>query len=354
MRKDFQKILVVNVNWVGDVVFSSAVFEALHEAYPQAQISCLAAPRVQEVLEAIPFVHEIILYEEKGRHKTPWGKWELIAELRREKFDAAFLLHRSLTRALLVFLAGIPVRVGYQTKGRKILLTHSGSEPLEPVHRQDYYLGVLEIFGISAQKRESRLSVDAELTTRVGHLLSGLGIGEKDFLLILNPGGNWDLKRWPKENFSKLIECLLENYNSRPNFKIALNGAHKDIPLMEEILRPLDLSCQQRVINLAGKINLRELMALMKRANLVVSADSGPLHIASSVGTPTIGIFGPTSPEITGPRGQGLSQILKVDVGCNRGPCYYLQCPDNTCMRAVTVQDVLEQVPRPHRATEEG
>ncbi len=344
MRKDFQKILVVNVNWVGDVVFSSAVFEALREAYPQAQISCLAAPRVREVLEAIPFVHEIIFYEEKGCHKTPWGKWKLIDELKRKKFDAAFLLHRSLTRALLVFLAGIPARVSYATKGRKIFLTHSSPEPLGSIHRQDYYLGLLEAFGIIVKKRQSILSVDPFIQTEVNERLAQLGIAEKDFLLVLNPGGNWDLKRWPKENFTKLMESLFKYFNNRGNFKIILNGAQKDTALIEEISRPLDLSSQPRVINLAGKINLKELMALMKRANLVVSADSGPLHIASAVGTQTVGIFGPTSPEVTGPRGSGSSQILKVDVGCNRSPCYYLQCPQNTCMQSVTVQDVFEQV----------
>ena len=113
-----KKILVINANWVGDVVFSAPLFRALKEAYPQAHVSCLAVPRVKEVLESIPDLDEMIIYDERGKHRSPLAKIQLILELKHQRFDIAFLLHRSLTRALLVFLAGIPQRVGYDTKGR--------------------------------------------------------------------------------------------------------------------------------------------------------------------------------------------------------------------------------------------
>jgi len=133
------RILVVNVNWLGDVIFSSPVFRALKDAYPNARISCLAVPRVREVLESIPFVDEIIVYDEEGWHWNPLAKLKLIFELRQKRFDAAFLLHRSLTRALLVYLAGIPRRVGYDAKNRGRFLTHV-VEPLDgTVHRSDHY-----------------------------------------------------------------------------------------------------------------------------------------------------------------------------------------------------------------------
>ena len=111
--KSMNRILVVNVNWLGDVIFSSPIFKALKSAYPEAKISCLAVPRVKEILESIPEIDEIIIYDEKGKHGNPFAKFSLIAKLHREKFDIAFVLHRSWTRALLVFLAGIPQRVGY-------------------------------------------------------------------------------------------------------------------------------------------------------------------------------------------------------------------------------------------------
>src|SRR5262245_11739670 len=113
-----KKVLVVNVNWLGDVIFSAPVFQALKAAYPQSQVSCLAVPRVRAILESIPGIDEIIVYDEEGAHRNPLAKLRLIRELSAKHFDAAFLLHRSLTRALLVFLAGIPQRIGYATKGR--------------------------------------------------------------------------------------------------------------------------------------------------------------------------------------------------------------------------------------------
>ena len=138
-----KRILVVNVNWLGDVIFSSPIFKALKEAYPQVHISCLALPRVKEVLESIPYIDEIIVYDEKGRHWNPFAKLGLVWSLRRRHFDVAFLLHRSLTRALLVYFAGIPQRVGYDAKGRGRFLTHE-VEPLDDqVHRCDYYLNIL-------------------------------------------------------------------------------------------------------------------------------------------------------------------------------------------------------------------
>ena len=100
------KILVVNVNWLGDVIFSSPIFKALKTAYPQAKISCLTVPRVREILESIPGIDEIIVYDEQGVHRNPLAKLRLIRELSQKHFDAAFLLHRSLTRALFVFLRG--------------------------------------------------------------------------------------------------------------------------------------------------------------------------------------------------------------------------------------------------------
>ena len=156
------RILVVNVNWLGDVIFSAPVFKALKEVYPQARISCLAVPRVKEVLESIPFIDEIIVYDEKGRHWNPLAKLKFILELRRKHFDVAFLLHRSLTRAFLVYLAGIPRRVGYDAKNLGRLLTHV-VDPLDgQAHRSDHYLNIIESYGVPVKDRRCQLDVSLE------------------------------------------------------------------------------------------------------------------------------------------------------------------------------------------------
>jgi len=327
-----KNILVINVNWLGDVIFSSPVFKALKEAYPQARISCLAVPRVKEVLESIPFMDEIIEYDENGRHVNPIAKLQLIGALRKKKFDAVFLLHRSLTRALLAFWAGIPIRVGYDEKGRRRFLTHKVTPLSGQVHRSDHYLNVIESFGVKVNDRATVLEVSSDVEQEVKGVLKARGIEEGEEYWVVNPGGNWDLKQWPRENFSVLIERLMTEFK----MKAVISGAPKDESLVNAIVTPLEI----KPVVLVGQTNLKQVMALMKNARLVISADSGPLHLANSVGTDVIGIFGPTRPEITGPRGKGQVSILRHDVGCNGEACYHLQCADNICMQAVTVEDV--------------
>ena len=326
-------ILVVNVNWLGDVIFSSPVFRALKEAYPQARIICLAVPRVKEILESIPFIDEIIIYDEKGKHASLTAKLGLIYYLRKKSFDIAFLLHRSLTRALFVFLAGIPRRVGYDTKGRGFFLTHKVKPLAGEAHRSDHYLHVIESYGISVRDRRTQLNVTSQSKEEVSGMLTAENVRPEDEIVVINPGGNWDLKRWPVENFAKLVDHLM----NEGRWKVVIAGAPQDVPLFETIIS----HSKDKPINLTGKTTLKQLMALMQRARLVISADSGPLHLASSVGTDVIGIFGPTRPEITGPRGSGRGAILQHDVGCNRKACYHLKCPDNICMKSISVEDVL-------------
>jgi len=331
-----KNILVVNVNWLGDVVFSTPVFRAIKEKYPQARVSCLAVPRVEDVLAHVPFIDEVIVYDEKGRDRFLFGKLKLISKLRAKNFDAAFLLHGSWTRALLVFLAGIPVRVGYKTKKRGWLLTRRLKVPQGFQHRSDFYLEVIKSAGFPVRNRETFLEPKAEPMAKVKKILYELGIKVSDFVVVMHVGGNWSLKQWPVENFAKLADALVKNFNA----KVVICGGKDDIVLGEKILA----LTEHKPFLLAGKTNFSELIALMKQASLVVSADSGPLHIASSVGTSVIGLFGPTHPAVTGPRGSGKCVIVHHDVGCNAKPCYHLTCRDNICMKAIGVNDVISKI----------
>ena len=330
------KILVVNVNWMGDVIFSSPVFRALKETYPGASVTCLAVPRVKEILESIDGIDEIIIYDDRGRHRHPLAKWGLINEIRKRKFDTAFLLHRSLTRALLVFLSGIPRRVGYGTKAGGIFLTDNVKLLSPPVHRSDEYCRVIETLGVKVHDRTTVLKVHAASRKEVEEILRSQGIKDEDPFIVVHPGANWDLKRWPAENFA----CLINELTIKLSWKVVVAGSKEDGPLVQKIIQNL----KSPPVILTGRTNLKQLIALMERARIVISADSGPLHLAGSVGTSAVALFGPTRPEITGPRGRGRMVILKQDVGCNRQACYHLQCPDNICMQALTVESVLDAI----------
>jgi lipopolysaccharide heptosyltransferase II len=325
-------ILVVNINWLGDAVFSIPVFKALKKTYPQARVTCLCVPRVKEVLQYCPYVDKIIIYDERGKHRFPWRKWKLIRYLRKEKFDAAFLLHRSMTRGLMVFLAGIPLRIGYCKV--KAFLTHPVTMNAEDVHRCDYYLRVLEGYGIKVQDRLCELRLKVDDMQAVDSKLSKAGIGLTESYVVLNTGGNWDLKRWSTDSFTLLAKRLDREFG----FKIVFSGADKDRENCQRMAQAADI----KAVVLAGETSVGESLALFKKAAAVISSDSGPLHLAHSVGADVIGIFGPTRPEITGPRGSGRLQVLFKDVGCNKAPCYHLACTNNLCMQSVTVDDVCE------------
>lgn len=327
-------ILVVNVNWLGDVIFSTPVFKALKKKYPGARVSCLAVPRVKDVLKVCPWVDDILVYDDKEEHWSPWAKLAMILSLRKKNFDAVFLLHRSMTRGLLVSLSGIPQRIGYDSKKQNRFLTHKVTVQEEVLHRSDEYLKIVEGFGLTVSDRVCELDVPASSLAAIGQRLKDAGIKPEDRLVVINTGGNWGLKRWPAENFSQLIRRMVKDLD----VKVLIPGAPGDVELAATIARDSGVD----PLVWAGKTDLDELFALFKRADVVISNDSGPLHAASAVGTDVIALFGPTRPEVTGPRGGGRAVVLHNEIGCNKAPCYHLSCSDNACMRAITVDDVLQ------------
>lgn len=327
------RILVVNVNWLGDVLFSTPLIKGLRKKFPKGYIACMVVPRCKEVLESNPHLNEVIIYDEDGIHRSPFGKLRLIATLRSKYFDAAILLHRSFTRSFLVFLAGIPKRIGYHRRKRDFLITDAVELPPEDSHRVDFFLNLGKPLGISLDDRNYEFFISENDRKKARDLLKSEGLKDPDTLIAINPGGNWDPKRWPAANFAETANELIKQYNA----KIIITGAAKDLALAKDIASRME----QRPIISCGKTTLKEVGAIFERANLVIANDSGPMHIAVAMGARTIAIFGPTSPRITGPIGRSRSIILHEDVGC-RIPCYDFSCSEYKCMEAIKPQHVLE------------
>ena len=327
---------MVNVNWVGDVLFSTPFLEALRTNFPESFIASLVVPRCREVLEGNPHLNELLIYDEKGAHRSIFGKLKLIRMLRQKRFDQVYLLHRSFTRRFLVSSAGIPERIGYAIKLGGFLLTRKIPIPSSDCHKVDYFLGLLPE-GSRVTSREYTLSVEREDDAKLGALLSAKGIKPRDRFMVFCPGGNWDQKRWLPERFAALGDQLAKRYDQ----KIVIVGTAKDISLGEKIGSMMEV----KPVLLCGETSLKELGALFKRAALVVSNDTGPMHVAQSQGTKVVALFGPTHPDLTGPSGTAPKQILRKEVGCNDDPpCYYVNCPDTICMKAIQVGDVLHAI----------
>ncbi|MEK6715826.1 MAG: lipopolysaccharide heptosyltransferase II [Candidatus Omnitrophota bacterium] len=329
------KILVFNVNWLGDVLFSTPAIGLIRKTYPTAFISCAVPPRCQEILQGNPNLDEIIIYDEDGIQRTFLGKLKFTLWLRKNKFNKAFLFHRSFTRALILFLAGITERIGYRSKKRYFLLTEKIVPPKTDImHRADYYLNIVTSYLKVSELPSFKLDFFISDKDKAGidKLLTDLDIKKDDFIVALNPGGNWLQKRWPKENFAYLAKRLVENLKA----KVIIIGSEKDIPLAGDITALSGVG----LINLCGRMNLKQSAALMQKINVVVSGDSGPLHIAYASGVKVVGLYGPTSALITGPYHTDKAGVIQKDVGCVI-PCYEDKCTDLCCMKAITVDEVV-------------
>ncbi len=329
-----KRILIVNVNWIGDVIFSTPFIKAIRDAYPDGYIACLLHPRCVDILKGSPRVDEIIVYDEEGEHKGIIGKLMLILYLRKIRFDIAFILHRSFTKALLTFLAGIKERIGYPTKNRGFLLSRTINLPDEEVHKVEYFLGLAKGTGIKVRENSYEFFVQDADRESIKRFLRKHGVADDDRLVVLCPGGNWGSKRWPKKSFAKLADMLAENLSA----KIILSGAKKDAVLAEEIR----LMMKSIPVISCGLTTLKELGALLERADLVVANDSGPMHLAVAMKSNVIALFGPTSPGLTGPYGKGNYSVIWKTEECEV-PCYDVTCTDNRCMKLITVEEVFEE-----------
>jgi lipopolysaccharide heptosyltransferase II len=331
-----KRIVIFNVNWLGDVLFSTAVIRNIRFNYPESYIACIIPPRCAAVLEGNLYLNEIILYDEKARHKGVMGTLAFISALRKKRFDCAFLLHRSLTRALIVWAAGIGERIGYRTAKRAFLLTRKIVPPdIRRVHRIDYYLGVIKGAGLSVKDRHTNFFFSEQDRQALDTFLQQSAIHARDVIIGLNPGGNWDPKRWQKENFAFLADRLVVEYGAR----IIFTGSPED----KELVLHIQSLMKSSAISACG-LSLKQFAALCARMSVFISADSGPLHIANAVNTKQIiSLFGPTDPRLTGPVPADRVAIIQKNTGCMI-PCYMVNCSDNRCMKAISVDDVLAAV----------
>ncbi len=329
-----EKILIRGVNWVGDAVMTLPAIKAIRKFYKDAEITLLTKPSVAPLFENSPDVDELILYE--ARHRGVMGKLRLARELRKKKFTKAILLQNAFDAALIAFLAGIPERTGYDRDSRKKLLTkpvrYDGED--RKLHHIDYYLHLLTSAGIKADYSAPWLTLSMQERVSARERLSEL----KRPVLGINPGATFgSSKRWLPERFAEVANWFIKEKRG----SVVIFGGPGEVRIAEEIYKQIPIN----KLLLAGKTSLRELIALISECDVFVTNDSGPMHIAYAVGTPIAAIFGSTSPELTGPIGEG-HEVIKAGLDCS--PCFERTCDRDyiRCMFGVTSEDVYESIRR--------
>lgn len=330
-----KKILIRGTNWIGDAVMTMPAVAAIRESCPQARISILVKPWVAELFRISPFVDEVIIFEDPGRHSGAAGILRLAGELRRKGFDAAILLQNAIEAAIIARLAGIPIRAGYNSDARGPLLTHSvrRTKAIRRVHQVEYYLEMVKSLGLkAAEDRKTGLCVPPAYGLIADGILEANGIGKGGMLIGIAPGATYGpAKKWHPERFAAVADCLMDDY---PGSRTVLFGSEADRESTDGVSR----NARHPVTDLAGRTNLREAIALISRCSLFISNDSGLMHIAGALNIPTVAIFGSTNPLTTSPLGD-RSLVIRKDVACS--PCLKVTCPtDFRCMNLIGADDV--------------
>jgi heptosyltransferase-2 len=329
-----QRILVREVNWLGDAVLTLPALEALDRRFPRAAISVLAKPWVSGLFAGHPAVDRVLEYRAGDVHRGLTGRWRLVKKLRDENFDLAVLFPNSLDAAMVPWLAGIPRRVGYPTDGRRWLLTHPawGPTKVPGQHQVERYLDIVRALGGDGAP-SLRLRVPAEARQNAQRLLEAHAIGPTDLVVGLNPGSVYGgAKRWPPGRFAAVADGLAE----RRGAQILLIGSLQERPILDEV----GARMRHPAINLGGRTDLGTLVGLLARTQMLLTNDTGAMHVAAAVGTPVLAIFGPTDAQETGPLGPH-SRIVREPMPCS--PCLLRECPiDHRCMTHVTADQVLQ------------
>ncbi len=325
---DISRILIRTTNWIGDAVMTTPALRAVRETFPEADITVVANPLVAQLFESHPDCDGVIVYDRKGVDRGPLGFLRFCRRLRREHFDLAILFQNAIEAALLTFLAGIPKRLGYTHEHRRLLLTHPvGVTPqLKTLHHTDYYLNILSRYGVVASEKAQRLSLRPDEQTWAQKNMPPGPVA------AINPGAAYgSAKRWLPQRFAAVADRLVEEYG----LSIILTGGPAEIEIGQDIASAMKSPCQ----NFIGKTNVRQLMALLANSKLMITNDSGPMHMGAAFQTPLVAVFGPTDHTTTSPWSDN-SRIVRHDVGCS--PCLLRQCPtDHRCMESVTAEDVM-------------
>ncbi|HEX4996865.1 MAG TPA: lipopolysaccharide heptosyltransferase II [Terriglobia bacterium] len=322
------KILLRGPNWVGDAILAIPAMKAVREALPAAEITLLARPWVAGVFVGAPFIDHVWIAPKNGGLSA---LARLGREIREARYDAAILFPNSFESALTIFLGRVPRRVGYAGDGRTWLLTTALDRPRPAPHQTDYYLALARALAPFGDPPSIGIEATPQEKNRARAVLEAEGIEPGAPFIALSPGAAFgSAKRWDADRFARTGEILA----AESGCAVAIVGSESERVMGNEVAKRI----AGPVADLTGKTTLEELVGVIAQATLVVANDSGVMHIAAALGTPTVAVFGPTDSTVTGPRGARV-RIVRHPVECS--PCMLRDCPiDRRCMTRVTVEDV--------------
>jgi heptosyltransferase III len=337
LNDDVKNILLVRIDRIGDVILSLPMLPLLRRRYPNASISVLMRQYTRELVDGNSYVDEVLMYEHEDSARSLWA---ILKELRKKRFDIAIIPYPRFRPALLLFLAGIPIRVGSGYRWYSFLFNRRVFEHRKDAkrHEVEYNLNLLGALGIEPEgEPEFEFSISPSAVDAVDSLLAANSISLHDRFVILHPGSGGSSRDWSAENFSNLGNEI----EQKLGINVVVTGGNGEEGLVQKVVAGMN----KAPLAIVGKLTLMELGALIRRAKVFVSNSTGPMHVAAVVGTPVVAFFPPIvqcSPVRWGPYTSKKKIFLADNKKCTL--CRGTPCRSNVCMDQIAVEVVFSAV----------
>ena len=334
-------ILIVKLSAIGDVIHTLPSLAALRKLYPDANITWVVEEASSDIIMDHPHLDRVIISRRKQwiddlkhcRIGKPFNEIKsFINDLNAQSYDLVIDFHGLFKSAVIVFLSSGKRKLGYDSMQELsgFFLNEKIPEDMKK-HAVDRYLDFLRYLGAEVKEPEFFIPIVEKNRIRVAELLHINNIEKNDRFVAVSPVALWETKLWEDEKFAQLCDRITEESSLRVVFTGSDRGK----------LEHIQSRMNSPSINLGGLTTLRDLSYVYKLASLMITTDSGPMHLAAAVGTPVIALFGPTDPSRTGPYGAGHT-VIRKDIPCS--PCFLKKCDSKKCLRDITVEEVFQAV----------
>jgi 3-deoxy-D-manno-octulosonic-acid transferase/heptosyltransferase-1 len=344
LKMNPKNILIVKLSAIGDVVHSLPLLEVLHDHFPEAQIDWLVEEEAGDILRDHPAIARLIISRRKSWQKEFFkfkgliGRFreirDFLRRLRERKYDLVIDLQGLLKSGIWVGLARAQRKIGFTggREGSRFFLTEPPFSVDYDQHALERYLKTADFLGCNRKAWKGEIPVSPE-DQRAVQILVEEWKEKTPNLVAINPMAKWSTKCWAPDRFAQLADRIRKELHGR----VLFTGSAADRPLIENIIAPL----KEKPLNLAGRTNLKQLAYLYSQCRLLVSTDTGSMHIAAAMNCPIVALFGPTAPRRTGPYGKDHI-ILRDELACS--PCFKKNCSHRSCMQNISVDRVFEAV----------
>ena len=324
-----EKILLIRLSSLGDIVLTTPAIRAVRAHFPDADIAMLVAKQSAEILRENPHLNEIITFDRLAKDKDTGEMLRSIRLLRERKFTLAIDLQRKFRTEMLMYFSGAAKRIG---KGRfcTVRVPERGNK-----HATAHYFDLLHAAGIPAEDQNLELFLSESERLDAAQRFDTAGVNAGELKVGFFPGAGWKLREWMPERFAAIGDKLVAHFNA----KVLIFGGPKEVELVQAVANLMNA----HAIPFAGNLQVRQLAACLEKCDLFLTNDTGPMHIAAAVGTPTVSLFGPGNHIRFQPLGE-LHQTIRHAVPCSPCKQFTDKCKDNICMKGIGVDEVWQSV----------